>query len=63
MITFYYVSFSCLTTLSVLRLYIVDETIINESGADAEMKIDRGNLHTGRKHVLVSFCSPENVHL
>jgi hypothetical protein len=58
-----YVSLSNLTMLWASRQCSADDTIIDERGAAGETEADMGNLRTGTKHVLVSLCSPEIVHV
>lgn len=58
-----YVSLSNLTLLWASRQCSVDGAIIDERGAAGEMETGLGNLRTGKKHVLVSLCSPEIVHV
>jgi hypothetical protein len=51
-----------LTTLSVLRLYSVDDRMVNEYGAVGGLKVGRGNRITRRKAALLPLCPPQIAH-
>jgi hypothetical protein len=51
-----------LTTLSVLKLYIINDRMINEYGAICGMRICRGNQGIQRKPTTVSLCLPQILH-
>jgi hypothetical protein len=51
-----------LMTLSLSRLYIVDDGVINEYEAVKGKKIGRGNRSTRRKFAPVPFCATQIPH-
>jgi hypothetical protein len=51
-----------LTTLSVSRLYSVDDGMIDEHGAAGGMRTGKGNWSTWRKSVPVPLHSPKILH-